>query len=376
MIPVEGVEAEVRAAIRRHGPIRFDQVVHAALYHPTAGFYTAGGHAGRRGDFLTSPEVGPLFGAVVARALDAWWHEQGRPAVFVVVEAGAGPGTLARSVLRAAPACSSALRYILVEPSPAQRAQQAERLPLEEPVAAFPAAPDPDVEVVAAPPPGPIVVSLPELPRIDGPCVILANELLDNLPFGVAMREGRRWSDVHVGWDGSALVEVLLPLDPALAVELDEVVPFAAPGTRIPVPHGAWRWLTDARALAGPAGRVVAIDYGRPTADLAAMGEGWLRTYRQHQRGGPPLRRLGEQDITAEVPVDLLRPPPRSDRSQADWLRAHGLDVLVEEGRRRWEEGASAGGLAALEGRSRVGEAAALTDPTGLGAFRVLEWWG
>ena len=47
-----------------------------------------GGSAGRAGDFLTSPEVGPLFGAVLARALDAWWEELGEPAPFTVVEAG------------------------------------------------------------------------------------------------------------------------------------------------------------------------------------------------------------------------------------------------------------------------------------------------
>ena len=66
------------------------------------GFYASGGRAGRRGDFITSPEVGPLFGAVLARAIDAWWNELGRPSDFAVVEAGAGPGTLARAILAAA----------------------------------------------------------------------------------------------------------------------------------------------------------------------------------------------------------------------------------------------------------------------------------
>ena len=62
------------------------------------------------------------------------------------------------------------------------------------------------------------------------------------------------------------------------------------------------------------------------------------------------------------------------DRSQADFLRAHGLDDLVAEGRRVWAERAHLGDLEALQARSRVSEAEALTDPTGLGAFRVLEW--
>ena len=84
---------------------------------PRAASTRAGGRAGRRGDFITSAEVGPLFGAVVARALDAWWDELGSPDPFVVVDAGAGVGTLARAVLAAGPACAAALRYVLVERS-------------------------------------------------------------------------------------------------------------------------------------------------------------------------------------------------------------------------------------------------------------------
>ena len=58
----------------------------SALYGES-GFYSAGGRAGRRGDFLTSPEVGPLFGVVGARALDAEWERLGRPTDFTVVDA-------------------------------------------------------------------------------------------------------------------------------------------------------------------------------------------------------------------------------------------------------------------------------------------------
>ena len=94
------------------------------LYDPDHGFYGAGrGRAGRvGGDFLTSPEVGPLFGAVLARTLDEWWEELGRPRPYVVADAGAGPGTLARAVLAAGPRCGEALDYVAVErpPQPAR----------------------------------------------------------------------------------------------------------------------------------------------------------------------------------------------------------------------------------------------------------------
>src|SRR6059058_1406893 len=104
---MSGLHARVVERIRRFGPISFTDYVELALYDPVDGFYASGGQAGRRGDFITSPEIGPLFGAVLARAIDAWWAELGQPDPFVVVEAGAGPGTLARAVLAERPRCSA-----------------------------------------------------------------------------------------------------------------------------------------------------------------------------------------------------------------------------------------------------------------------------
>jgi SAM-dependent MidA family methyltransferase len=130
-------------------------------------------------------------------------------------------------------------------------------------------------------------------------------------------------------------------------------------------------------ALAASGGRVVAIDYASTTASMAARpSTEWLRTYRAHQRGAALLDDLGVQDITVEVAVDQLGHvrPPDDDRSQAAFLRAHGIDELVAEGRATWTERAAVGDLAAVRARSRVSEADALLDPTGLGAFRVLEW--
>jgi SAM-dependent MidA family methyltransferase len=368
MTPAEGL---VRAAIERRGPIGFDELMAIALYDPDHGFYAAGGQAGRRGDFLTSPEVGPLFGAVVARAFDAWWEEMGEPEVFTVVEAGAGPGTLARSVLAAAPRCLGALRYVLVERSPAQRAQHRLHLQLELPAHAFASPPEPDeeIEVVTPPSPvGPIVVSVPELPRPTSPCVVFANELLDNLPIALLERHDGAWREVRIAIVDGALAEVLVPHETDRAP--------AAEGARIPIQRAAADWIRDARAVAGPGGRVVAVDYGATTDELSRRPwSDWVRTYRGHHRGSHPLVDLGLQDITCEVAIDQL-PPPVADLTQAGWLRRHGIGQLVDEGRAVWRERAAIGDLAAIRARSRVPESEALLDPEGLGSFRVLEWTG
>ena len=312
----------------------YAEVVEMALYDPELGFYETGGAAGRTGDFLTSPEVGPLFGAVVARALDAWWRELGEPSPFTVVEAGAGRGTLAPAVLGATPTCAGALRYVAVERSAALRAQQPDRV---QPAAVMPAEP------------------------FTG--IVLANELLDNFPFDLLERTAEGWAEVRVDAD---LQEVLAPADEDPGVE-------AEVGARVPVQRAARAWV-EAALNTVPTGRVVVIDYADTTASMARRPwTEWVRTYRGHGRGGHPLVDLGLQDITCEVAVDQL-PPPTSNRSQSEFLRAIGIDELAAAARRAWEERAHIGDLQALTSKSRVHEAAALTDPEGLGAFRVLEW--
>ena len=312
-----------------------------ALYGPS-GFYTTGGHAGRRGDFLTSPEVGPLFGAVVAHYLDAEWRRLGRPAEFTVIDAGAGPGTLARSVLAADPECSAAMRYVAVDVSDSQRAGHPE-----------------GVESLAALPEG----------RFDG--VIIANELLDNLPFRLAVNDdGWREAFVVTLPDGRLVEQLSAAFDP-----VPSVLPTVAPlGARAPIQDAAHDWIVEARGLLR-SGTVVAIDYAsRTTAGLALRPwRDWLRTYRRHERGEHYLTEPGSQDITTEVAVDQL-PEPDAVRSQSQWLQLHGIDELVDEGKRYWEAHAARPDLAAMRMRSRVSEAEALLDPAGLGDFTVCEW--
>jgi SAM-dependent MidA family methyltransferase len=270
---------------------------------------------------------------------------------------------------------------VLVERSAAQRRLHAAAVRLEDPSLAFAPVDHDGEEPVAGSPVGPISVSLASLPRIAGPAVVVANELLDNLPFGLAEWRAGAWHEVRVDVApvGGRLIERLVPLGEDRAALLDRVVPggAVAEGARVPLQDAARSWLREALAAATPRGRVVAIDYAATTADLAARPpKEWLRTYRGHARGGGLLDDLGGQDVTCEVAVDQLavvRSPDR-DTPQADWLARWGLDALVEEARAEWQARAHVADLEALKARSRVTEADALTDPTGLGAFRVLEW--
>ena len=208
----------LRERIHREGPITFAAFMEAALYDDRDGFFARGAGAGRAGaDFVTSPEVGPLFGRLMARALDRSWAAMGEPDPFVVVEAGAGRGRLAAEVLRAAPACTSALRYVLVERSAELRARQRDLLTLEpadEALGPFMSGADPADALEPVAGVGPILAQLGELPALAIRGVLLANELLDNLPVRVVERARGGWSEVRVGvGDGdeaSGFVEVLV----------------------------------------------------------------------------------------------------------------------------------------------------------------------
>jgi SAM-dependent MidA family methyltransferase len=396
---------EIATGIATHGPMRFDAYMDVVLYHPTGGFYAAGGRAGARaGDFLTSPEVGPLFGAVLAAAVDQWWDAAGQPSAFTVAEVGAGPGTLAAAVRLAAPRCAGVLRWVMVERTAAQRAGHVDRLGAATglpgrgghphrtgtPTRASASAPTPtptraSASASAGPSDGGRVqlVSLPDLPDDVPIDVVVANELLDNLAVRVLERTSTGWAEVWVdvsdGAHGLVLVETLVDLDdsdPAMAM-VTELASRAAVGQRIAWQDQAMDWLRRMLSAVGPTGRVVVFDYADTTSSMATRGQQqWMRTYAAHGRGSGPLLACGAQDLTCDVAVDQLAlvRPPTTERTQAAFLAAHGIGALVDEGRRVWAERVGVGDLAAVRARSRITEAEALTDLDGLGAHRVLEW--
>ena len=180
------------------GPIPFDAFVEAALYGPD-GFFAPGGGAGRAGrDFVTSPEVGRCSARASRARSTAGGATLGEPDPFLVVEAGAGRGRLARDVLRAEPGCAPALRYVLVErvarrcgtrsascsrsSRPTRRSARS-RADDDDDVADARSAARPDRHARST-----------SCPRVALDGVVLANELLDNLPFGIVERADGGWS--------------------------------------------------------------------------------------------------------------------------------------------------------------------------------------
>ena len=324
------------------GAIPFEQFMSLALYGE-GGFYQTGGKAGRRGDFITSPEVGPLFAAVIARYLDDCWIELGRPHTFDVVEVGAGPGTLARGVFDAKPECLAAMKYTAVEISASQREMHPN-----------------------------FVESVEVFPEREINGVVLANELLDNLPFRLFVFDGK-WKEAFVAiGDGDKFVEVLRDVS-----EIPSVLPQTASlGARAPIQTATSDWLSMVFTCLAR-GRILVFDYcSESTSDIAASPwRDWLRTYRDHGRGEHYLANPGSQDITVQMMLDQLqnRFPRLTISRQSDWLKYWGIEQLVDEGNQYWETHKDSPGLAAIKMRSRRIERDSICSDEGLGSFSVME---
>lgn len=309
---------------------RFDDYMERCLYGPN-GFYSAGrGIAGRRGDFITSPEVGPLFGVILGRWLDRVWEDAGRPDPFVVIDAGTGPGTLLRGLAMAGPQCADAWQLIGVD-------RAVDDVREEGDIRIQPVLPD----------------------DLDG-TVIIANELLDNLPFRIVAQQANGWVETFVD-DGTFIDQ---PID-------DPGLDLGAREGSVPLLHGAADWI--ANVLAQKPRRLLALDYGTLTTIELAHRGGWLRTYRAHARGDDPLVEPGQWDITTDIAVDQLPGDPQTSTQNA-FLHALGIDDLVADGRAVWEAKAARPDMEAFRMRSRISESEALLDETGLGSWLVLEW--
>ncbi len=300
MTPLAALLAE---RIRRFGPITFAEYMRECLYHPVHGYYSKP-EAARFADYYTSPDVHPIFGRLLARQFAECWEQLACPGEFLIVEAAAGIGRLAKHILEFAqsklPEFYAALRYVAVERSPARCDQMAGQLAafLEEGKCR------PSIEIPSHIPAG---------------CVF-SNELLDALPVHRVRQNEGRLQEIFVGHDGNSFLEILMPLSAeaiadyfvAQKLTLEE-------GQQAEVGLEACDWIAEiARRMSR--GFVFTIDYGHEAADLFDSHHmaGTMLAYAKHKASEGFFIAPGEQDLTAHVNFTALRL----------WGQRHGLESL------------------------------------------------
>ncbi len=206
-----------------------------------------------------------------------------------------------------------------------------------------------------------------ELPDCTG-AIVVANELLDNIPFRVIQRTDDGLAEWFVAEESRTVLE---PVETVPTTVVDALVDAEA-GTAVPWLEGAARWVES--VLTQHPRSLLVLDYGaKRTAELAVRNNRWLRTFARHHRGHDPYASSGRTDITTDVAFDQLPGDPSLD-TQAAFLAGLGIQQLVAEGAERWRQEAARPTLGSIEARSRTNEAAALCDPRGLGAFLVAHW--
>ena len=296
---VERVHAVVRAAVESGGgAIPFSRYMEIALHAPRLGYYRAGWRTfGAGGDFVTAPELSPLFAGAVARQV-----EQALSAIGAceVIEIGAGSGAMAAKML-ADLAPGGELRYHILEPSAALAARQRETIAARAPGAAAG------------------VRWLDALPDSGFRGVVLANEVADALPverFEVAA-DGVR---VHcVGFADGGPVWRSRPAEPWLAEAVEslqhEIGHRLPPGYVSEIGPARCAWAASV-AERVECGLVLLLDYGFPRRELyhPDRRDGTLRCHFRHRRHDDPLVLCGLQDISAHVDFTAL-------------ARASGLEV-------------------------------------------------
>lgn len=311
----------IRAEIERDGPITFARFMDLALYDPDGGYYRSNeARPGRGGDFLTAPETHPIFGAAMARSIEAIWERLDRPSRFVIREYGAGDGALAASILAGLRASGSdlleAVRYQPVEVD-ARRDEAFTR-------------------TLAAGGFGGAVESA-DSTQITG--MILANEVLDALPVHRVVQRARELREILVGIVDDQFADVEAPpTTSALAARLDGEGVALIDGQRAEICLALDGWVRAA-AAGLRRGVMLMIDYGYPAAELydpIRRRNGTLRAYVRHRVHDDPYRHIGRQDLTAHVDATAVERAGAGGglehlgtTTQAEFLVGLGTETLL-----------------------------------------------
>ncbi|MGQ0657138.1 MAG: class I SAM-dependent methyltransferase [Chromatiales bacterium] len=318
---------QIRAAIEAAGgSVSFERYMEMALYEPGLGYYSAGcTKFGRDGDFITAPELSPLFGRCLAAQVQEVLAdlEDGD-----VLEFGAGSGRLAADVLcelerlQTLPQC-----YFILEVSAELRARQRQRIEADAPHLL------PRVRWLDTWPPSPI----------HG--VLLANEVLDAMPVA-RVHKGRdqRWFELHVSTAGDQFAwrhvpfTVSTPLAAAMAQIEQECGPLPSGyTTEINSRLAPWfRSLSESFAR----GVMLILDYGYPRREYyhPQRSDGTLVCHYRHRVHDDPFHLVGLQDITASVDFTAVAEAAHEAgfavtgfATQAQFLVALGVTDLLAE---------------------------------------------
>ncbi|MGE3774244.1 MAG: class I SAM-dependent methyltransferase [Gammaproteobacteria bacterium] len=283
---VAAVRARIVEAIdRAGGRLSFADYMDLALYAPGLGYYVAGARSfGRDGDFVTAPELSPLFGATLAQQCAEVLARTGGS----ILEFGGGSGRLAATLL-AELAARGALpdSYCILELSPGLRARQRETIAAGAP------------EALAR------VRWLTDAPALPLAGVVIANEVLDALPVRLFARVAG--ADFERGVTHAAsgdLAWTRWPADAALSAAIAQCfAPSPPPADYVSEINLRMRtWLADLPRFLRR-GVALLVDYGDTRRERyhAHNDGGSLRCYFRHRVLDDPLRHPGLQDITASV---------------------------------------------------------------------------
>lgn len=305
------------------GAIPFSRFMELCLYAPGLGYYSAGATKfGEAGDFVTAPELGPLFAACVADSVAPVLRQLGPQAEFV--ELGGGSGAFAEVALKKLLALDALpARYAILEPSADLRARQGERLRAQLNPLLYDL-----VEWLDAPPAQPW----------NG--VLFANEVIDALPTPrFTLRDGEVFEE-HVALDGEGrFIRADRPADALLSaavrhVERQRGAPFPD-GYRSELLPQLPYWL---QAVIGGlrAGALLFVDYGYARGEYynAQRSDGTLRAFRRHHLVEDVFACPGLQDLTASVDFTALAEAGTSAGfdlagycTQAAFLIGNGLEA-------------------------------------------------
>ena len=316
----EFIGNEIRAA---GGEISFAEYMHHALYAPGLGYYSAGATKfGAAGDFITAPEISPVFGQVLARQCAGVLDQVESPSIL---EFGAGSGKLAADILaQLAEIGTLPVSYKILEVSADLRQRQQEFLN-----SAIP-------ELAGR------VSWLDRLPDKHAG-VIIANEVLDALPVERFVRRGDNILQLCVAVKDGAFVFTERDAPDALLAAVDAVE--KGLGQRLADDYvtdictAAPQWVRD---LAGTLVRGAAFlfDYGVSRRDYYApeRSGGWLRCHFRHHAHNDPLVLPGIQDITAWVDFTHVAEAAIEGGldvagfvSQSQFLLGGGLDEVLAD---------------------------------------------